>query len=40
MNTLLAIFLVVFVNTPPPPKPPEGLLDCKFDINNIYRCEP
>jgi hypothetical protein len=38
---MTAFILSFFITTtPPPPQPPQGWLDCSFDIRNVYRCKP
>lgn len=38
--TPITLILVLFLSSPPAPKPPQGWLDCHFDSQNIYRCKP
>jgi len=42
MNCLTVFTFVVGLLFPaaPEPKPPQGWLDCGFDVHNIYRCKP
>jgi hypothetical protein len=37
---MIAFILSFFIHTTPPPQPPQGWLDCKFDQQNVYRCKP
>ena len=40
MICCLSLILAIFVNTPKPPQPPQGYLDCGFTQENVYKCKP